>query len=191
MPHSGPIDWSATPAAQQIDHLRSLPRETFRETLCLYDWSLLPEPVLGWAMAQREIDLCTALVVFFNGEPTRFNYMPKGHVPGEFRGVARVLDNICLRLNSGFYLVYPGKSPACERSLSTWLGYQKADRAERRRGRWILDERILAPMLQDDLRLPPDLSPSKAPRPSLWRDLLSPIIGLGVDRDILKYKKPR
>jgi hypothetical protein len=54
----------------------------------------------------------------------------------------------------------------------------------------MLDERVLAPMLQDDLRLPRDLATAGKPRPSLWRDLLSPIIGLGVDRDILKYKDP-
>ncbi|EAQ26737.1 MULTISPECIES: hypothetical protein [unclassified Roseovarius] len=191
MPQPGPFDWSVSTAADQIAHLRSLSGEAFREALCAYDWCLLPEPVLGWAMAQREIDLCSALAVFFNGEPARFNYMPKSHVPGDLRGVARVLDNICLRINSGFYLVYPGQSPRCQAKLSTWLTYQQADRSEGRRGRWMLDERILAPMLQNDLRLPPDLAPVKAARPSLWRDLLSPIIGLGVDRDILKYKEPR
>jgi hypothetical protein len=111
-------------------------------------------------------------------------------VPAQYRGVARVLDNICLRVNSGFYLIYPGETPRHQARLSTWLGYQQADRAEERRGRWMLDERVLAPMLQDDLRLPRDLATAGKPRPSLWRDLLSPIIGLGVDRDILKYKDP-
>ena len=139
-------------------------------------------------MAQRGIDLCTALSVFFNGDPGRFNYMPKPHVPEPYRGVARVLDNICLRVNSGFYLIYPGKLPCCQHRLSKWLSYQQADRDEGRRGRWMLDERILEPMLQDDLRLPRDQAPVNKPRPSLWRDLLSPLIGLGVDRDVLKYK---
>jgi hypothetical protein len=190
MPHASPFDWSASPVAQQIAHLRGLSPEAFREVIAGYDWALDPEPVLGWAMAQRGIDLCTALAVFFNGDPGRFNYMPKAHVPAQYRGVARVLDNICLRVNSGFYLIYPGETPRQQARLSKWLGYQKADRAEGRRGRWMLDERVLAPMLQDDLRLPRDLATAGKPRPSLWRDLLSPIIGLGVDRDILKYKDP-
>lgn len=191
MPHASPLDWSANPVAQQIEHLRSLAPDAFRAAIVGYEWAENPEPVLGWAMAQRGIDLCTALAVFFNGDPGRFNYMPKSHVPESLRGVSRVLDNICLRVNSGFYLISPGETPRCQALLSTWLGYQAADRAEGRRGRWILDEGILAPMLQDDLRLPRDRAPANKPRPSLLRDLLSPIIGLGVDRDVLKYKDPR
>ncbi len=149
MPHASPFDWSASPVAQQIEHLRSLSPEAFHRALVAYDWALAPEPVLG------------------------------------------CVDNICLRVNSGFYLIYPGKTPCCQARLSAWLGFQQADRAEGRRGRWMLDERILAPMLEDDLRLPRDQSPKDKPRQSLWRDLLSPIIGLGVDRDVLKYKDPR
>jgi len=188
MPQASPFDWSASPAAEQIEYLRGLTPESFHRALVEYDWALAPEPVLGWAMAQRGIDLCTALSVFFNGDPGRFNYMPKLHVPEPYRGVTRVLDNICLRVNSGFYLIYPGKIPSCQHRLSKWLSYQQADRDEGRRGRWMLDERILDPMLQDDLRLPRDQAPMNKPRPSLWRDLLSPLIGLGVDRDVLKYK---
>ena len=188
MPQASPFDWSAIPVAEQIEYLRGLAPEPFHQALIEYDWALAPEPVLGWAMAQRGIDLCTALSVFFNGDPGRFNYMPKPHVPEPYRGVARVLDNICLRVNSGFYLIYPGKLPCCQHRLSKWLSYQQADRDEGRRGRWMLDERILEPMLQDDLRLPRDQAPVNKPRPSLWRDLLSPLIGLGVDRDVLKYK---
>ncbi|ARE81856.1 hypothetical protein ACLGGT_18045 [Roseovarius sp. MS2] len=188
MPQASPFDWSASPVAEQIEYLRGLAPESFHQALIEYDWALAPEPVLGWAMAQRGIDLCTALSVFFNGDPGRFNYMPKPHVPEPYRGVARVLDNICLRVNSGFYLIYPGKLPCCQHRLSKWLCYQQADRDEGRRGRWMLDERILEPMLQDDLRLPRDQAPVNKPRPSLWRDLLSPLIGLGVDRDVLKYK---
>ncbi|WP_439525517.1 hypothetical protein [Roseovarius mucosus] len=188
MPQASPFDWSASPVAEQIEYLRGLAPESFHQALIEYDWALAPEPVLGWAMAQRGIDLCTALSVFFNGDPGRFNYIPKPHVPEPYRGVARVLDNICLRVNSGFYLIYPGKLPCCQHRLSKWLSYQQADRDEGRRGRWMLDERILEPMLQDDLRLPRDQAPVNKPRPSLWRDLLSPLIGLGVDRDVLKYK---
>jgi hypothetical protein len=60
-----------------------------------------------------------------------------------------------------------------------------------RRGRWILDEAILGPMLNDELCAPPEQSAWRNERPSLWRALLAPVIGLGVDRDILKYKEPR
>lgn len=110
----------------------------------LYDWTGEPERILGWAMAQREIDLCTALDVFFNGQPTRFNYLPRRDVPDEYLGITRALDNICLRINSGYYLAYPGQEPSCKTRLDHWLRYQGVDRDEGRRGRWVLDEHVLA-----------------------------------------------
>lgn len=118
-----------------------------RTMLCRYDWSHHPEAVLGWVMAQKSIDLDTALTVFFNGEPERFNYMPKRDVADEFRCVARVLDNICLRVNSGYYLVQKSRRFRHRDRLVKWLDYQKADRNEARRGRWILDEEIVSVLL--------------------------------------------
>ncbi|WP_297774038.1 hypothetical protein [uncultured Roseovarius sp.] len=190
MPQFDWFDWSEISTENLLETIRSLRPEALRAALCSYDWAHEPEAVLGWAMAQREIDLGTAVHVFFNGDPARFNYMPKRHVPAEYRGVARALDNICLRINSGFYLAYPGCTPRCEAKLSKWLGYQDVDRSEGRRGRWMLDERILAPMQRDE-RGPSNTAASRpAPRPSLLRDLLSPVLGLGIDRNLLKYNKP-
>ena len=168
--------------------MKSLDPERRKAALCAYDWAHYPEPVLGWAMAQRGVELATALRVFFNGGPERFNYIPKREVSEAYRGATRVLDNICLRINSGFYLVYPGREPACGKELHRWLTYQQADRDEDRRGRWILDEEILEPMLHDALRAAPGAETKKHKKTSLLRDLLSPVVGLGVDRDVLKYR---
>ncbi|SEM16955.1 hypothetical protein SAMN05443999_11467 [Roseovarius azorensis] len=188
MPDSDTFDWSATSAEEQLAQLKSLDPERRKAAICAYDWAHHPEPVLGWAMAQRGVELVIALRVFFNGGPERFNYIPKRQVPESYLGVTRVLDNICLRINSGFYLVYPGQEPTCTKELRRWLTYQQADRDERRRGRWILDEDILEPMLRDALRAPAVAKGEKSRKPSLLRDLLSPVIGLGVDRDVLKYR---
>jgi hypothetical protein len=128
-------DWSnGTPEDHQSIARRANPQE-----LCLlarsYDWRLYPEDVLGWIMAQKCIDLQSALTAFLNGGPERFNYMPKRDVPEHHRASARVLDNICLRVNSGFYLINPGQTLGEEARLFRWLKYQEADRTEGRRGR--------------------------------------------------------
>jgi len=185
-----PDGWTEMSAEAQLAHLRGLDPADLSKAVRVYDWRLHPERVLGWAMAQKEVDLGSAVCVFFNGGPERFNYMPKAHVPQPLRPVTRVLDNICLRINSGFYLVQPGHKPECHAMVTRWLEYQAADRGEARCGRWILDEEILAPMLNDELRARPEQGARQQGRPSLWRALLAPVIGLGVDRDILKYRDP-
>lgn len=188
MPDPTPFDWSTTSAEAHLAHLRSLTPEARQAALCGYDWRHHPEIVLGWALAQKGVELGTALQVFFNGEPERFNYMPKRQVPEAYRGAARVLDTICQRINSGYYLVFPDRSQRCRKEVLSWLAYQRADHAEGRCGRWVLDEAILEPMLSDALR-PASLPMSRtAQKRSLLRDLLSPVISLGVDRDLLKYR---
>ena len=105
MPKPASFNWSASTEVDHLAQARALSPDDLRVMVKTYDWSYYPDAVLGWAMAQKGIDLCSAMTVFFNGEPERFNYMPKRHVPEAHRGAARVLDNICLRINSGFYLV--------------------------------------------------------------------------------------
>ncbi|NCQ25631.1 MAG: hypothetical protein COW54_12160 [Rhodobacteraceae bacterium CG17_big_fil_post_rev_8_21_14_2_50_63_15] len=182
------FDWCATSAEAQLAHIRSLAPERRKAALCFYDWAHHPETVLGWAMAQKGIDLGIAVQVFFNGGPQRFNYLPKPQVPEAYRGTTRVLDTICQRINSGFYLVYPTLAPTCRKEALTWLSYQRADQAEGRSGRWVLDETILDPILSETRRPAATPETRKARNHSLLRDLMSPVIGLGVDRDILKYR---
>lgn len=188
MPESSSFDWSTTSAEAHLAHLRALAPDARKAALCGYDWQHHPEIVLGWAMAQKGVELGTALRVFFNGAPERFNDMPKREVPEPCRGTARVLDNICQRINSGFYLAFPDRDPSCRKEVLTWLDRQRADGVEGRRGRWVLDEDILEPILTDALWRPRAKAAQAVPKRSLLRDLLSPVIGLGVDRDLLKYR---
>ena len=113
MPPFDKCSWSMSNKDEQLKRVRAATAEELRRMARTYDWSKNPEAVLGWMMAQKGMDLSSALVVFFNGDPGRFNYLSKKDVPQEFRGAARVLDNICLRMNSGFYRVRAGqKLPA-------------------------------------------------------------------------------
>ncbi len=163
-----------------------------RDQLCVlargYDWWQYPERVLGWVMAQKGIDLGTALVVFLNGEPERFNYMPKHDVAEGYQGITRLLDNVCLRLNSGFYLADPDSPMGDPKRLKKWIAFQAADRAEGRRGRWLLDERILEPLLNGTLRL--EHGSEKKKNTSLLFDILSPAIDLATKRVIEDDLKP-
>ena len=182
------FDWLNTTADAHLDKARTADIKQLRILARSYDWRLFPEELLGWVMAQKAIDLGSALTAFLNGEPERFNYIPKRDVPEKYRGTARVLDNICQRVNSGFYLSIPGCQAEQSSRLKKWLSYQEVDRSERLRGRWILEEDILHSLQTDALKLSPDAA--AAPRKdqsSLLRDVLSPVAELGVQREYLKY----
>ncbi len=137
------LDWTRRSEEEQLAMARQASPTELRRLARQYDWSQNPEAVLGWMMAHKDMDLSSALTVFLNGDPERFNYLAKRDVPPEHRGAARVLDNVCLRVNSGFYRVRNGQRIGCKSRLERWLEFQRADRAEGRRGRWILDEAII------------------------------------------------
>lgn len=143
---------------QQLSLAHAATEEELRRIARAYRWSDHAEAVLGWIMAQRCIDLATALSVFFNGDPGRFNYLPKRDVPAAYRGAARLLDNVCLRVNSGFYRQRPGPLIVGRERARNWLEVQRADGAEGRRGRWVLDAALVEAALaspaghEDDAR---------------------------------------
>ena len=141
------FDWSTgTPQ----EHLEMVCRGSSRQWCKLarnYDWGMHPEAVLSWVMAQRGVDLGTAVIVFLNGDPGRFNYLSKRDVPEAFRGTCRLLDNICLRVNSGFYLNETEIDRSARVNLKKWLAYQRADGSEGRAGRWVLDSTIVEPLV--------------------------------------------
>ncbi|QYX55860.1 hypothetical protein K1T73_12350 [Roseovarius sp. SCSIO 43702] len=157
-------DWSQGCARTHLARVRGLDGDALAKVARDYDWGRYPETVLGWVMAQKSIDLDTALATFFAGAPERFNYLHKRDVPPEFTGACRVLDNICLRINCGFYLAREDRLPGAGARLAKWLAVQKIDRREGSSGRWVLDEAIVAP--------PPGASP--APPPEATADRAAP-----------------
>lgn len=125
------------------DHIKMVRTGTLSEIRVLartYDWDQHPVAVLGWVMAQKGIDLGTALSVFMNARPLQYNYIAKRDVPAVHRGMCRLLDNICQRVNCGFYLPERGSLVEQEEKLAAWVKYQQDDSAEGRVGRWVLDE---------------------------------------------------
>ncbi len=182
---------NATPE-DQLAFLRGATPDEARRFVRGYDWAHDPRPVLGWVMAQKFMDLGTALTVFLNGQPHRFNYMPKRDIPPELRGAAQLLDTICLRLNSGFYLVWPDQDVDDRGRILRWLRNQAEDRQSGRQGRYILDERIVATLLDNVLRLDPKTETAiYCETRSLLRDLFSPVLELGVSRRMLRFHPPQ
>lgn len=141
------MDWTDGDARAHLSRVRNLPEARLCEVARSYDWGRYPETVLGWIMAQKCLDLDTALAAFFAGVPERFNYLHKREVPPEFAGQCRVLDNICLRVNSGFYLPRPQAETRSHEALAKWLAVQDIDRREGAAGRWVFDETIVMPLL--------------------------------------------
>jgi len=177
------FDWQSGTREAHLEMARQASPAQLRALARRYDWSMYPETVLGWVMAQACIDLGSALTAFFNGDPERFNYIPKRQVTAPYEGVASLLDNIVRRVNSGFYLVDPGRDVASRKTLAKWLAYQDTDRSEGRQGRYVLDEAILSTLLEDRLRLDRVTETARyTANPSLLRDLFGPVLELGLPR---------
>ena len=137
--------WARAGAAAQLEAVRAAPPAVQRDVARRYDWDQHPETVLGWIMAQRHVDLATALVVFLAGRPERFNYMAKRTVPADAAARCRLIDNVCQRINCGFYLPAGPADPALHARAGAWLAAQQRDRQQGCRGRWVLEEAILGP----------------------------------------------
>ena len=143
------FDWTNTSVDEQLRHVRSVKRDALNLILRKYDWGQHPETVLGWIAAQKGIALNSALIAFFNGDPWRFNYLPKRDVATEFRGVASLLDTLCQRINAGYYL--PDATNLNRDGtvrLEAWLKNQRFDRRDHRSGRWVIEPEALEGVLQ-------------------------------------------
>lgn len=141
------FDWNSATCEEQVRQVRSVSQIERDRVMREYDWSQHPEAVLGWLSAQKGIGLSSALSAFFNGDPWRFNYLPKRDVSAEFCGEASLLDSICRRINAGFYL--PDMAPLCPQNmgrLEAWVANQRQDIREHRRGRWVIEDEALEPM---------------------------------------------
>ncbi|MEM7599372.1 MAG: hypothetical protein AAF382_16880 [Pseudomonadota bacterium] len=143
MPRRNRFAWSNQTQDEQLQMAHHASREDLRLMARAFDWSTDHDAVLGWMMANKAMDLASAITVFFNGDPARFNYLSKRDVPREYRPATKLLDNICLRINSGFYRPSNAVRVDNRQRLDRWLMFQEADRHEGRRGRWILDEAII------------------------------------------------
>ncbi|MEZ5715473.1 MAG: hypothetical protein R3D85_10060 [Paracoccaceae bacterium] len=141
------FDWKTTTREEQLERLRGASQAELNRVMREYDWSLYPGAVLGHVAAKRGIGLSAALSAFFNGDPWRFNYLPKRDVGEVFRTQASLLDAICQRINAGFYL--PDLAPLCRQDvarLDAWIANQRHDQRDHRRGRWVIEDQALEPL---------------------------------------------
>lgn len=142
------MDWNNSSERVQLDAVRRARPDELNQILCEYDWSLYPETVLGWASAQRGITLCAAITGFFNADPMRFNYLPRSDVPAQYHGICRLLDTMAQRVNAGFYLPNVTHIPCIQqKTLRAWMHYQQEDVIDNRRGRWVFEDELIAPLL--------------------------------------------
>lgn len=144
------FDWKAATVEEQMRWVRAAPVHELSAVMRYYDWSLYPETVLGWVSAQKGIELSAALAAFFNGDPWRFNYVPKRDVSEEYHGIVRLLDTICRRINAGFYLPDSHGCIGGLPRLGSWMENQRVDVRSRLCGRWVIHPEVLDPMLTRD-----------------------------------------
>ena len=124
MDHKSEFDWASASEAEQAQYVRRMSVYEHDKVMRTYDWSQYPVTVLGWLKTQKGIGLHSALACFFNGDPWRFNYLPKHDVGEAYQEEVKLLDGICQRINAGFYL--PDTIP-CEtamKRLEAWLKSQ-------------------------------------------------------------------
>lgn len=166
-------DWTEMPVDRQIVVLKKLKPEM----LCTFVRRINPlktdVSVLRWIAARQEIDLGTALTLFFNFEPARFNLLPRDNYPRDLREYCAVLDVLCQRINCGFYIPIAARRMEDPSLVSQWLRKQEDDEGLGRRGRWVLNAHILTPMVEAKSRM--GFAGRNGPRPGLIQGLFTPL----------------
>jgi hypothetical protein len=182
-----------------LQEIRGGSSDERRAALRNFDWSKGDLRKLGWSMSQKGLDLGTAMIVFFNGHPGRYNYLRKDNVPLDARERCQVLDAIHRRVVSGFYLPDPDRGLGdVFAHILEWVERQEEDRAKGRHGRWVFDPTLFTPITLQAVRAESDedadaridkpcerdaldrsifMDTARPRRNSLLRDLLSPILG--------------
>ena len=167
-------DWSTLAPDRQIAILKQMKPEALCAFVRRIDPSVAEVSVIRWVVAQKTIDLGTALTIFFGLEPRRLNLIPRNAVKDERRDLCALLDVICQRINCGFYLPVSSRQMDNPEFVSAWLLRQKSDIKVGRRGRWILDAAIVAPMASE-IRLKGRRKKTPDARPSIFQSFFTPL----------------
>jgi hypothetical protein len=140
-------DWMAMPSERQIAILKKLKPEMLCTFVRKIDPLKTDASVLRWIAARQEVDLGTALTLFFNFEPARLNLLARDNYPRELRDYCAVMDVLCQRINCGFYIPIESRRMDDPSLVCDWLRRQDEDQDLGRRGRWILNGKLLSPMI--------------------------------------------
>ncbi|MBR9651634.1 hypothetical protein [Thalassovita aquimarina] len=149
--------------------------DAIRDEALSFDWDDGDLRDLGWLMSTLGLDLATAVRVFLNAGPERFNYLHREEVPLQHTARVAALDCLHMKISYGFYLPHPDFGLASVRAdAQQWIDRQRSDAARGVRGRWHFDEdRFEA--ISDDSPRPIIMTPKIGQKPALWRSLFEPI----------------
>jgi hypothetical protein len=110
----------------------------------LFVWDGDDPELLRLMMTRKGVDLETAVQVFFNGAPERYNMIAKADLPAAAQARCGLLDSIHRRIVCGFYLPDPERGLGLAHSaMQDWINRQDIDGAAGRSGRWVFDREML------------------------------------------------
>ena len=166
-------DWTSMAPERQISMLKKLKPDMLCSFVRRVDPKITDVSVLRWIAARQELDLGTALTLFFAFEPRRFNLLPRDALKDEVRAKCAVVDALCQRINCGFYVPIAARGMPNPSLVSVWLARQKADAEAGRGGRWAFVPGIVAPMVAEKKERP--LVGRMKPRPGFIQGLFTPL----------------
>ncbi|MGR3321270.1 MAG: hypothetical protein ACU0DK_04995 [Pseudooceanicola sp.] len=141
--------WQESRETEILDMVKDLSEQDLCELARRLDRTTMTPKVLSWISAQRSLDLGTAMTLFINAEPERYNLMDKESVPEGYRKLCAALDALCQRINCGYYLPDPSRPLERTEEFSRWMKQQEAMDRTRRKGRWNFNPIVVAPMISD------------------------------------------
>ena len=146
-----------------------------REVALASDWDSTDEGLdrLRRMMSRKGVDLETAVLVFFQGAPERYNMIAKADLLPQAQARCNLLDSIHRRIACGFYLPDPERGLGQARGqMQSWIERQRLEGTAGRSGRWVFDTCLL------DIQVTGPARPIIVQRPmepaaleSLWKRL--------------------
>ncbi|MFU8862787.1 MAG: hypothetical protein ACNA7O_02655 [Rhodobacterales bacterium] len=158
------VSMAASPETLSVTEIPETP-EASRQGLTGFDWDGNDLNILRRMISRKDVDLETALQVFFNGAPGRFNLIAQTDLKPQLRARCNLLDSIHRRIVCGFYL--PDTETGLGRArimLEAWILDQESDRLKGRSGRWLFDREMLD--------LPSAITPPMVPEPNPLHETL-------------------
>ncbi|MGI3168090.1 hypothetical protein ACRARG_02990 [Pseudooceanicola sp. C21-150M6] len=168
-------DWGNLTVDRQIHMLKKLKPDMLCSFVRKLDAEDTDAAVLRWIAARQELDLGTALTLFFAFDPRRWNLLPRAAFPADKRDQFAVLDALCQRINCGFYLPIASRRMDDREEVAKWLERQKLDAEAGRRGRWVFDRNIIAPLVTDIRLNVPARRKAFGPRSGMVQGIFTPL----------------
>lgn len=166
-------DWTTLAPERQISLLKKLKPDMLCSFVRRLDPTDLDISVLRWVAARQELDLGTALTLFFAFSPRRYNLLPRNALPEDTRARCAVIDVLCQRINCGFYIPIASRRMDNPALVADWIKRQSDNIEAGRNARWMFDPSILAPMLVDKSAQP--RAGRMTSRPGLIQGLFTPM----------------